>query len=350
MTCHSRSCCLRHPRSTGELHSINRTRHPTDVRDVRLLISAPVAAYVPVWYVREAVNNWLRFTLPSTHAVLHMDRARDASFSDDDFTADWLWLRGGTLRERVLINPLRIFTRRRSGALLAAHVHNFLFAQRTVATSHVLFLAHNCFFIRAGIEAYVAARGATAAMRACTERPIKLNRNYCTTQPWFAPLNAHKKTGARSTIEGQFFPVGFVNELWRQLATRNVHGQPIGGGSNRNDTLLNALPRINCTAEESLLPAVVLRAPRSLLNETEPTEPVAWVPSSLTNGSIVGRTTIVSLLSTNTTLSLPKVSGCPQARAWGLQTKYLVKRVAMDEADASQVRRLIASLPGAEGM
>ena len=346
MSCHSRSCCLRHPRSTCELHSINRTRHPTDVRDVRLLISAPVAAYVPVWYVREAVSNWLRFTLPSTHAVLHMDRARNASFSDDEYTADWLWLRA--LRERVLINPLRIFTRRRSGALLAAHVHNFLFAQRTVATSHVLFLAHNCFFIRAGIEAYVAARGATAAMRACTERPIKLNRNYCTTQPWFAPLNAHKKTGARSTIEGQFFPVGFVNELWRQLATRNVHGQPIGGGSNRNDTLLNALPRINCTAEESLLPAVVLRAPRSLLNETEPTEPVAWVPSSLTNDSIVGRATIISLLSTNNTPSLPKASGCPQARAWGLQTKYLVKRVAMDEADASQVRRLIASLTGAE--
>ena len=72
--------------------------------------------------------------------------------------------------------------------------------------------------------------------------------------------------------------------------------------------------------------------------------------SSLTNGSIVGRATIISLLSTNNTLSLPKVSGCPQARAWGLQTKYLVKRVAMDEADASQVRRLIASLTGAEGM
>ena len=144
--------------------------------------------------------------------------------------------------------------------------------------------------------------------------------------------------------------MSFVHELWRQLATRNVHGQPIGGGSNRNDTLLNALPRINCTAEESLLPAVVLRAPRSLLNETEPTEPVAWVPSSLPNGSIVGRATIISLLSTNNTPSFPKASGCPQARAWGLQTKYLVKRVAMDEADASQVRRLIASLPGAEGM
>ena len=129
-----------------------------------------------------------------------------------------------------------------------------------------------------------------------------------------------------------------------------MHGQPIGGGSNRNDTLLNALPRINCTAEESLLPAVVLRAPRSLLNETEPTEPVAWVPSSLTNGSIVGKTTILSLLSTNNTPSFPKASGCPQARAWGLQTKYLVKRVAMDEADASQVRRLIASLTGAEAM
>ena len=66
---------------------------------------------------------------------------------------------------------------------------------------------------------------------------------------------------------------------------------------------------------------------------------------------IVGRATIISLLSTNNTLSFPKASGgCPQARAWGLQTKYLVKRVAMDEADASQVRRLIASLTGAEGM
>ena len=213
------------PQRTTNASTNGRSRHrpgsplsailPTDVRDVRLLISAPVAAYVPVWYVREAVNNWLRFTLPSTHAVLHMDRARNASFSDDDFTADWLWLRGRTLRERVLINPLRIFTRRRSGALLAAHVHNFLFAQRTVATTHVLFLAHN---------------------------------------------------------------------------------------------------------------------------------------SSLTNGSIVGRATIISLLSTNNTLSFPKMSGCPQARVWGLQTKYLVKRVAMDEADASQVRRLIASLPGAERM
>ena len=118
-----------------------------------LLLSSPVAAYVPAWYLRSAVQNWLHFTLAATtRIVLHMDGARATNFTEPE----WRWLRDDGLtsprqRPRVLLNPLRLRTWRRSGSLLAAHVHNYLYARSALPDApptHVLFLASNCFFIR----------------------------------------------------------------------------------------------------------------------------------------------------------------------------------------------------------
>ena len=96
-----------------------------------VLISAPIAASVPPWYAREAVGNWLRFTVASTRVVLHMDRSRPVQFSSADpgdvdwRRTDWRWLRDdAAARERVLVNPRRLYTSRRRGSIFAAHVHN----------------------------------------------------------------------------------------------------------------------------------------------------------------------------------------------------------------------------------
>ena len=41
------------------------------------------------------------------------------------------------------------------------------------------------------------------------------------------------------------------------------------------------------------LPALLLRLPRALIGEAgPPTEPVAWIPKSLANGSVVDATTV----------------------------------------------------------
>ena len=390
-TCTSAACCQRHPRLPAcQKHATAVPFAPLApdssskaAAQVSLLLSAPVAAYVPPWYVRAATRNWLRFTTSSTRIVMHMDRARATNFTTPELDGEWRWLLDGSARERVLINRLRLYTYRRSGSLLAAHVHNFLYALQALShrpPTHILFLASNCFFIRPGVEGFIGERGASAAIRACPEAPIRANKHHCTTQPWFPELNAHRSTGRRLLIEGQFYPLRFMHELASQLQSRDAQGKPLrqqhtrrrldsaadvgslddasldGGGEH---SLLRALLLAACTAEENLVPAVVLRASRSLFGEGPPTEPVAWIPKSLTNGTVVDSGAVRWLagsLHTPQTLchkstASPGSSGggcaiCPDVQTWP-QTKFVVKRVGDDAADRSGVRRLIASLPGA---
>ena len=378
--------CRRHPRvpacvkrnvPSATTLSLSAPSPPkiTHSATVSLLLSAPVAAYVPAWYARAAVRNWLRFTIGSTLIVLHMDRARTGNFTEPE----WRWLHDGSARERVLLNPHRMNTYRRSGSLLTAHVRNYMHARSTLLRSrppsHVLFLASNCFFIRPGVEAFVEARESTAAIRACPEAPVRANKHHCTTHAWFAELNRHKTTGRRLLIEGQFYPTALMDELVLQLTSRDSRGQPLSPpaaaaaataaaasatgaapAARNHSSLMDALPLMPCTAEENLLPALVLRAHASLFGRRggkPATEPVAWIPKSLSNGSVVESATVRWLLGSSHTpqsLCKPLQAGaggcgvCPDPRLWP-QTKFIVKRVADDSSDRSGVRRLIAGLP-----
>ena len=193
---------------------------------MRLVLSAPVAAYVPSWYMKQAVQNWIDFTVVTTYCVLHVDRARRDNLSA---LSDSLWQRRaeGDGLPRVLINPLRLYTARRTGSILAAHMHNFAFAQRTIKLTHFLFLAHNCFFIRPGVEEFVAIRDASTAIRACPEPHIRVARAHCTTLAWFNELNAHRTTARKLLVEGQFFPAKVLDWLLQLLRTRDPRGRPL---------------------------------------------------------------------------------------------------------------------------
>jgi hypothetical protein len=322
------------------------------------------------------LGNWLRFTHPSTRILIHMDRGRAANFTNSSETTDaqWRWLFADEARGRVLVNPRRLRTYKRSGSLLAAHVHNFLFANAAFSRdppTHFAFLASNCFFIRPGLETFVGVRGSSVAIRGCPEVPVKPNRHHCTQQPWFAALNGHRPTARRQLVEGQFFPVAFMSAFTRQLeATRVGAISSRGGGGSASDSggsRSGALPpsllrlletNVGCTAEENLLPAVVLRAPARLVGDGPPTEPIAWIPRSLANGSFIDRATVRWLAGSFHTPQLlcnansGSCGACPDPRAWP-QTKFVVKRVADDFEDRSGVRRLIdtllpsGALPGA---
>lgn len=379
----SASICVRHPRlprcvnnkTIAAVFALPPPAPPLPpAPPISLLLSAPVAAYVPAWYCRTAVRNWLRFTT-SAHVVLHMDGARASNFTEPE----WRWLHEGIAAQRVMLNPRRLLTWRRSGSLLAAHMHNYLYARKSLSDArptHLLFLATNCFFIKPGVERYVSLRESSAAIRGCPEAPVKTNKHHCTTQAWFAPLNAHKATGRRLLIEGQFYPSRFVDYLIDELTLRDAAGRskPTAGLSSQPPrrlssripasspaTLLDALPSVPCTVEENLLPAVVLRAPRSLFGHGQPTEPVAWIPKSLSNGSFVEASTVRWLASSphapqilcRSTVAAAGSGGggggcaeCPNPYQWP-QTKFMVKRVPDDVADRSGVRRLIAALRGA---
>ena len=360
MSCATPSCCLRHPRFCAR-HSANASANAATggpavksppSQPAVLLLSVPLAAYVPVWYARAAVSNWLDFTLPSTSVVIHMDRARAENFSDAlPLSADWHWLRKRGVAERVLVNPMRLHTYRRSGSLLAAHLHNVLFAQRVLSgsaqpPSHILFLASNCFFFRRGVEVFVSSRGASAAIRACPEAPIRATRHHCTTQPWFAELNGHRTTARRLLIEGQFYPLAFATDVARSLQGRDDKGRPPPGTSATSapmPSLFHLLERsVACTAEENVLPALVLRA-RSAAHVGvvgPPTEPVAWIPKSLANGSVVSSATVRWLLGSlhtpqslchrasggggaATTVAAGGCTACPDPGKWP-QTKFIV--------------------------
>jgi len=399
--CSTPQCCQRHPHAPScartsravivEELAVSEapSRAPSPAATTRLVLSAPIAAYVPIWYLREAVGNWLRFTTPSTRCVLHIDRARRDNVSSSLLEAS-----------RVLINPLRLSTGRRTGSILAAHMQNFLFA-RSLRPTHLLFLAHNCFFYRPGIESYICARDASAAIRACSEPRLRLSKHHCTTQPWFAALNAHKVTGRRLLLEGQFYPTAVLDEVVRHLEGQDValsvanrssytdqhprRGQhppshvsgvsgagTVGasesrrerGGRESTQSLLEALPTVPCTAEETVLPALILRAPGTLFARLPPTESVVWIPKTLADGVAVDASTVRRLIRSNHTpqlvcsdkpaaLALPSApswpcAACPDASTWP-QTKFLVKRVPDDQADASGVRRLIDGIAPAAG-
>ena len=73
-------------------------------------------------------------------------------------------------------------------------------ASRLNAT-HFLFVATNCWFVRPGLEAFVGARVASLAARACPEAS---SRDRCVGQPWFAALNRpHRTPGQNSSSEEQ---------------------------------------------------------------------------------------------------------------------------------------------------
>ena len=247
-------CCRRHPRLSSCLRGnttvavvlpevpdqmVVEDPFPAMTRPVgkaRLLLSATVAAATPAWFVHAAAANWLRFTMGGTRIVLHMDRARPVNFSlitaaqarsseerrngaaaaelnasvavHQTALREWLWLLQGAARVRVSVNPLRIPTARRTGSILVAHLHNFLFASRhthsrpSAAWSHFVFLAVNTFFVRTGIELYVSQRHASLASTACPQPPIRVNRHHCTRERWFGSLNGFRSVGTRSLVEG----------------------------------------------------------------------------------------------------------------------------------------------------
>lgn len=384
----------------------------------------------------------MRFTKDSTKIVLHLDLARVLPWNFSQSSTkpygtsaardgEWAWLQDDGPSRRVLINRMRIRTYRRTGSLLAAHFHNFAYATTELASerdapTHFLFLAHNCFFVRLGIERFVAVRSASAAIRDCPEVQLKSSRHHCTTMPWFAPVNAHKNTARRLLLEGQFYPVHLLERWMRELDARDVRGrmseqrtsatanrsaragssfgfthrrgggrmlgrllgptesnasrssqhhaihrvdQPIsehqhpdvvpttrteasvhfgGIGRAHPSSLLELLPSVGCTAEESLIPALVLRTHHKLFAGNPPTEPVAWIPNSLANGSAIDGSTVRWLFrSIHTPQILCHKTGggngvastcstCPDPAAWP-QTKFLVKRVADDPEDRTVV-------------
>ena len=325
---------------------------------VRLLLSAPIAAYISAWYAREAVHNWLDFT-DAAHVVVHMDRA-NANFSSHSIASpsnclpEWRWM---CAEARVLVNPLRLFTNRRTGSLLAVHVHNYAYARHALEEppSHFLFLASNCFFVRPGVEAFIATRQASAAIRACPEKEKKLEARKSVVRchdhaqfPWFDVLNGNRGTASQQMAEGQFYPSRFLSELHRQLEHYNARGRVRASGE---PSLLEALPQMACTAEEHLLPAVVMRAHGEMLGqELPPTESILAQPESLTANAVVTKRNITRLIHERHTPQLlcTHCKACPDPRSWP-QTKFLVKRVPADWNDSTGVRALIARLLASHG-
>ncbi|KAL3908805.1 MAG: hypothetical protein SGPRY_009654, partial [Prymnesium sp.] len=361
---------------------------------VRLLLSATVAASMPPWYTHDAVDNWLRFTSTSSQVVLHVDaacavdlsmsQARDVQRDGPSLPKEWLWLWKGDARARVHVNPTRLHTARRTGSLLVAHLHNFMYGMRQLQPddtpgplstekegrrlgfTHFVFLAVNCFFIRSGVEVYVAQRQASLAVFTCSQGSLRPNKHHCTRERWFAALNGNRSVQTRSLVEGHFFPVPFLEEVVRTLRAMDVQGRPLRAHSNRSsygflspapdgrESLFDRLPVIPCTAEENVLPALAAQSSllRGILSNrrSTPTEQLAWIPPVLTPNATVDLATVRKLVAEDhSPQQLCRASSacttCPD-RISTPQTKFLVKRVGADVGDASKVRRLIASLPG----
>ena len=78
-------------------------------------------------------------------------------------------------------------------------------------------------------------------------------------------------------------------ELDAVLAGRDAFGRPVskhlgkGAASGAQQPLLEALVSTKCTAEEALVPLLVLRS-RQLRGVENHTEPVVWLPPSVTSG------------------------------------------------------------------
>ncbi|KAL1526915.1 hypothetical protein AB1Y20_015606 [Prymnesium parvum] len=412
-------CCQRHPRvgpcaqetlrqsvrpATPEVrvraapageHPLAAAAAPSSFESTRLLLSVTVAASTPAWYVRVAAANWLRFTEDSTHVVMHLDKARALDFSpltpprwagrpmanQTDARAspalhEWRWLSDAPASARVHLNPRRIATARRTGSLLVAHLSNFEFATRrrggaegrrlaaggrrkgasAARFTHFVFTAVNCFFLRPGVEGYIAQRQASLAIRVCQLSALRPSKHHCTRERWFGALNGHRKVHGRSLVEGHFFPVQFLEEVARALASMDVEGRPLpSNGSHLVTPLLERLAQIPCTAEENVVPALAARSAvlERLANGSVPTEQIAWIPPTLAADSFVSLAAVQMLhASTHTPQQLCQRDSpcgvCPDKLAFP-QTKFMVKRVPADASDASRVRRFIASLPGLRG-
>ena len=103
-------------------------------------------------------------------------------------------------------------------------------------------------------------------------------RPRCAQRPWFAPLNRPHVTFSRQIVEGQFYPASMMAELDHVLSSRDANGRPTApraaaaaraapraaaaaaAAAAGAPSLLDALVGVRCTAEEALVPLLVLRS------------------------------------------------------------------------------------------
>lgn len=292
-------------------------------------------------------------------------------------TACHVWLRVvGRHHPRVHVLPLRIATARRFGSLLVAHVYNSRFAATQLNATHFLFLATNCWFVKPGIEPFVGSRRATLSARACPETS---RTDKCASRPWWAALNRPHATFSRQYVEGQFYPASMLAELDYALSSHDASGKrrpdaaasaaraasdsasttlPSATSAASSSSVLEALVSTKCTAEESLVPLLVLRS-RQLRAVPPVTEPVVWVPPiMLTDGQngVVSLREVKALIAATHSpqklcaASAKKGSGasaaprcaCPSAEQWPA-TKFLVKRVSRASDDPGGVRAFLGA-------
>ena len=298
-------------------------------------------------------------------------------------TACHVWLRiVGREHPRVHVLPLRIATARKFGSLLVVHVHNSRFAVRRLNATHFLFLATNCWFVKPGVEPFVGSRRATLSARACPEttRPNKKRPELCASRPWWAALNRPHTTFSRQYVEGQFYPASMLTELDHALSSHDATGKrrpniapsaasaalaasasastalPSDSFAASPPSVLEALVSTKCTAEESLVPLLVLRS-RQLRAVPPVTEPVVWVPPIMLtggwNGTVSLREVKALIAATHSpqklcAASATKRSGtaprcaCPSAKQWPA-TKFLVKRVSRAFDDPGGVRAFLGA-------
>ena len=298
-------------------------------------------------------------------------------------TACNVWLRVvGRQHPRVHVLPLRIATARKFGSLLVAHVHNSRFAATRLNATHFLFLATNCWFVKPGVEPFVGSRRATLSARACPEttRPNNKRPELCASRPWWAALNRPHTTFSRQYVEGQFYPASMLAELDHALSSHDATGKrrpniapsaasaalaasasastalPSASFAASPPSVLEALVSTKCTAEESLVPLLVLRS-RQLRAVPPVTEPVVWVPPIMLtggwNGTVSLREVKALIAATHSpqklcAASATKKSGtaprcaCPSAEQWPA-TKFIVKRVSRASDDPGGVRAFLGA-------
>lgn len=321
----------------------------------RLLLSAPVSANVTAAYFRSCVGNWLQYTRPSSRVVLHMDAARPVDFATRSLPAEWAWLRDG---ERVLVNDVRLHTRRRFGSILAAHLHNCLYAsRRNVSATHFVFVATNVWFVRPGLDAFVGERQATLALRACATsaaaraNPPKVRPEQCSRYGWLAAMTRSPREAVRiyaHMVEGSFFPLAWVAALAAFATSHDAAGRL----SVAPPTMLDDLPAERCTAEEGAVSAFVVHsdasrklaaaAPQSLH-----TEPVCWLPRSLAANAVADLPTVRELSGARGAhwprfgvAVFPWCNAGTDAARWPA-TKFLAKRVSVAPVDPTGVRAFL---------
>ena len=321
----------------------------------RLLLSAPVSANVTAAYFRSCVGNWLQYTRPSSRVVLHMDAARPVDFATRSLPAEWAWLRDG---ERILVNEVRLHTRRRFGSILAAHLHNCLYAsRRNVSATHFVFVATNVWFVRPGLDAFVGERQATLALRACATsaaaraNPPKVRPEQCSRYGWLAAMTRSPREAVRiyaHMVEGSFFPLAWVAALAAFATSHDAAGRL----SVAPPTMLEDLPAERCTAEEGAVSAFVVhsdasRALAAAAPQSLHTEPVCWLPRSLAANAVADLPTVRELSGARGAhwprfgvAVFPWCNAGTDAARWPA-TKFLAKRVSVAPVDPTGVRAFL---------